>query len=165
MFFYFAVDTVDNWKNINMSIKNFKSTIRWLSDAAVDAVDIKKLICQQIFFFYFYGWHHWLLCGYSIFCHISRHKFKFPRLRILPAKSNPKHNGLLLLCCSLLSRWEQHQQQCPEITPLTSQFFFSTLPLTVDIWKKRMFQRRTKEAMLDGSLMLPLTLLTSWFDS
>ena len=53
MFFYFAVDTVDNWKNINMSIKNFKSTIRWLSDAAVDAVDIKKLICQQIFFFLF----------------------------------------------------------------------------------------------------------------
>ena len=42
VFFHFVVDTVDNWKNMNESKKNFKSTVAWMSDDAVDTVDIKK---------------------------------------------------------------------------------------------------------------------------
>ena len=41
-FLYFAVDAVDNWKNMNESKKNFKSTDGLTSDAAVDTVDIKN---------------------------------------------------------------------------------------------------------------------------
>ena len=42
-FLYFAVDAVDNWKNMNESKKNFKSTVAWMSDDAVDTVDIKQI--------------------------------------------------------------------------------------------------------------------------
>ena len=38
---------------MNVSKKNMRSTFRWLSDAAVDAVDNKKIIHIPIFFLYF----------------------------------------------------------------------------------------------------------------
>ena len=40
-----VVDTIDNWKNMNESKKNFKNTDGLTSDAAVDTVDMRKLIC------------------------------------------------------------------------------------------------------------------------
>ena len=49
-FLYFAVDIIEIWKNMNVWKKNLKINVRWLSDATVDAVDIKKLICQPILF-------------------------------------------------------------------------------------------------------------------
>ena len=60
-FVFFAIDTVDIWINLNMSKKNIKSTVRWLSDAAVDIVNNKKLIHQPIFFPLFGWWLHWCL--------------------------------------------------------------------------------------------------------
>ena len=58
-FLYFAIDTVDIRKNMNESKKNLKSTVRWLFDVAVDAVDIKKFICHSIYLLCFYHWHRW----------------------------------------------------------------------------------------------------------
>ena len=53
-FLYSAVDTVDIWKNMNESNKIFKSIVCWTSDAAVDTVDMKKLIHHQICFYCFF---------------------------------------------------------------------------------------------------------------
>ena len=53
--FFFLLCCWHHWhlKKHKCVNQNFKSTFRWLSDAAIDTVDIKKLICQQIFFFVF----------------------------------------------------------------------------------------------------------------
>ena len=86
--FFFLLCCWHHWhlKKHKCVNQNFKSTFRWLSDAAIDTVDIKKLICQQIFFFVFLRltpltskvhshpnffsllchWHHW---------HLKKHEY------------------------------------------------------------------------------------------
>ena len=90
-FLYFAVDTVDIWKNMNLSKKNLKSTVRWLSDAAVDAVDIRNWFVSQFvfvflpltlltsqklftskFFSLLYCWHCW---------HLKKHEYVKEKLK------------------------------------------------------------------------------------
>ena len=88
---YFAIDTIDIWKNMNLSKKNLKSTVRWLSDAAVDAVDIRNWFVSQFvfvflpltlltsqklftskFFSLLYCWHCW---------HLKKHEYVKEKLK------------------------------------------------------------------------------------
>ena len=107
-FLYFAVDTVDIWKNTNLSKKNLKSTVRWLSDAAVDAVDIRNWFVSQFvfvflpltlltsqklftskFFSLLYCWHCW---------HLKKHEYV--------KEKHQKHCQMAFWCCCW-HRWHQ----------------------------------------------------------